>query len=85
MTMVTLALTAGSTLFGLSSMKAPPPPELPAVAAPTARTAGATVRVGTGADELENTDATESSAGRTEKTRASGMALGGLGRSSLAL
>jgi hypothetical protein len=84
-TILTLVATAGSTLLGAASMKAPPAPELPATPAPTGRAPGATVRIGTGADELKNEDPTESSATPQVKQRAAGTALGGLGRSSLAL
>lgn len=84
LSMLTLALTAGSTLFGVSKMANPPEPELPGAPAATARTPGATVRIGTGAEELED-KTTESTAGRNVATRSAGTALGGLGKSSLAL
>jgi len=82
--LITLALTAGSTLMGVASMPDPPKASLPAPPAPTGRAPGATVRVGTGGDELEAKDVTESNV-RQVKTRAAGTSLGGLGRSSLEL
>lgn len=84
-TLIALAATVGSTLFGVASMPDPPAPELPAAPAPTARNPGATVRVGTGAEELENTDPGDTGGKPVVRQRASGSALGGLGRSSLAL
>jgi hypothetical protein len=73
----------GSVLF---APKPPDPPkiETPAGPAPTARSPGATIRVGTGADELQAADPAYTGTAKA-KTRASGSALGGLGRSSLAL
>jgi len=80
-----LAGSVGSAALGVAGAAKPPEPTLPAAPAPTGRAPGATVRVGTGADELENTDPTKSDIVRTPVTRAAGTALGGLGRSTLAL
>lgn len=68
----------------LSSPPKPPKAEIPATPAPNARAPGATVRVGTGAkDERSETSAAK----RTtfKETRKAGSAVGGLGRSGLAL
>lgn len=83
LTILTLVGSIGSTLFGATASK-PPAPEMPAAPAPTARTPGATVRLGDG-PQLVNTDPTASTATKPVKERAAGTALGGLGKSTLAL
>lgn len=81
-------LTAATALFGgMSAMSKsapkPPPVANPATPAPTARAAGATVRVGTNEKKVEEGPDADYT-GFVEK-RASGRALGGLGRSGLGL
>lgn len=73
----------GSAVLGVAS--APKPPPLPALTPPGSKAPGATVKIGTGADELENTDPTSSDTERLAPTRLAGTSLGGLGRSTLAL
>jgi len=82
-----MMVSAGTGLMGaMKSEPKPPPAVTPAVAAPTNRTPGAIVRLGNGANDIDNTDANEPtlSSAFTE-TRKSARAIGGLGRSGLAL
>lgn len=87
-----LTLIGGALgLFGsMMSMgqKQPEPPkvETPAIAAPTGRNPGATVRLGNNSDDITNNlspDSTQPSI--FQERRTSGNALGNLGRSGLAL
>lgn len=85
-----LTLIGGA--FGLFSMfmqpKAPDPPavETPAIAAPTSRTPGATVRLGDSSDDITNNLNPESQTPTIfAEQRSSGNSLGNLGRSGLAL
>lgn len=82
-TILSIVGGVGSALFGAAS--APPAPEIPAAPAPTARAPGATVRIGTGATELENKDDKTFQSTPKIPRRASAQPLGGLGQGSLAL
>lgn len=87
LTIATLGVSAISGILSLSQpTPTPPKPAAPAaVAAPTARDGGATVLVGAGkTDNLDSAKTTETPMSFTEK-RLQGVALGGLGRSGLAL
>lgn len=83
MSILTLVGTIGSTIFGATASK-PPAPEMPAAPAPTARTPGATVRLGDGPNTT-NTDPVDVSNTSPARERAAGTTLGGLGKSTLAL
>ncbi len=80
-----------SALLGIGSAAAPllakpaEPPPLPALAPPSARAAGATVRVGTGQDTETNTNTTGPAGEDFTAKRATGKAFTNLGRSGLAL
>lgn len=77
------------SIFGMFMQpKTPEPPkaEVPAIAAPTGRTPGATVRLGAGADDISNQNSNEpNSPGVFQEKRVSGNSLGNLGKSGLAL
>lgn len=68
----------------LSSPPKPPKAEIPASPAPNARAPGATVRIGAGADD-QRTNSTYAKRSTFKETRKAGTAVGGLGRSGLAL
>lgn len=80
-----VAISAGGALMGMKQKKppAPPPAVNPATPAPNARAGGAVVRVG-GDGQKETPEAVPEYSAFQEK-RASGKALGGLGRSGLGL
>ena len=87
---MTMILGAVGMIGGMMSMgqKQPDPPaaETPAIAAPTGRNPGATVRLGNNADDITNNlspDSTQPSI--FQERRTSGNSLGNLGRSALAL
>jgi hypothetical protein len=89
-TLALMAVTIGSTLIAGSGKKegdtivnTPPAAEAPAIAAPTARVAGADVRLG-----RKTTKRTEEATGdraKFKEKRTKGVALGGLGRSGMGL
>ncbi len=68
----------------LSSPPMPPKAQIPASPAPNARAPGATVRVGTGAKD-NRSDTTAAERSTFVERRKAGTAVGGLGRSGLAL
>lgn len=74
------------SMFNQPSIPEPPKAETPAIAAPTSRTPGATVRLGAGEDDISNslTNEPNQPMGFTER-RSSGNSLGNLGKSGLAL
>ena len=78
-------VTAGAALFSTAtaSQPAPPPAEVPAAPAPTARTSGATVRLGIGQEDKTSKDVLPE-LDFTER-RASANSLGNLGRSELSI
>lgn len=77
-------VTAGAALFGVATAPTPaPPPEMPALAPPAARTNGATVRLGIGSED--NTTKTEAPDLNFTEKRASANSLGNLGRSGLTI
>lgn len=85
-TMIGLALGALGAVGSLTQ-KIPEPPEaeMPAIAAPTSRAPGATVRLGNSDDDIKNTGTTDPNRPQFSERRASGNSLGNLGRSSLAI
>ena len=79
-----------SALFGTVSavtQKTPEPPkaETPAIAAPTSRAPGATVRLGNNSNDITNGDTNDPSKDKFTEKRAAGNALGNLGKSGLAI
>lgn len=68
------------------TQKTPEPPkiETPAIAAPTSRAPGATVRLGNSDTDITNTDTSDGTPGFAAK-RKSAKSLGSLGRSGLAI
>ena len=81
------ALGAAGTVasVAMAGQGAAPPPEMPAIAPATGRAPGATVRVGTGQDELTNSEDNAPGAPKKYTKRSEGEALATLGRSGLAL
>lgn len=91
LTMIGLALGAVGSFMGSSQKAADPPAAAPvqasAIAAPTSRTPGATVRLGNASDDIQNDlnpDNSTPNSGFVEQ-RIAGNSLGNLGRSGLAL
>ncbi len=82
MTMISMVASIAGPL--LSSPPKPPKAEIPASPAPTARAPGATVRIGTGAEDKRSDTAAAERSTFVERRKA-GTAVGGLGRSGLAL
>lgn len=79
-------VTAGASLFSVATAApppAPPPAEVPAPPVAPARTSGAIVRLGIGAED-KTTDTTTPELDFTER-RASANSLGNLGRSGLTI
>lgn len=87
---VTVGLALLGTLGTVSAMsqKVPNPPaaEVPAIAAPTSRNPGATVRLGNSDSDISNSDsASPSDTNKAVETRIAASSLGNLGRSGLAI
>lgn len=81
------ALGAAGTVASVAAAGkgAAPPSSMPAVTPETGRAPGATVRVGTGQDELTNKEENAPGAPKKYTQRSEGSALASLGRSGLAL
>jgi hypothetical protein len=86
-TMIALAVGGiGSMMMASQSLPTPPKAEQPAIAAPTARNPGATVRLGSSSDDITNDlDPEDPSRRVAAATRSTGNTLGNLGRSSLTI
>lgn len=87
LTLIGGALGLFGSLMSMGNKQPDPPPvETPAIAAPTGRTPGATVRLGNNEEDITNNidPATAQPSIFTEK-RTSGNSLGNLGKSALAL
>lgn len=87
LTLIGGALGLFGMFMGQPQQPDPPKVETPAIAAPTSRTPGATVRLGNGDADITNDlnpDNNTATGGFVEQ-RVSGNSLGNLGRSGLAL
>lgn len=83
---LTMIMGAASMLTPLlSSPPKPPKAKVPAAPAPNARAPGATVRIGTGADDKRTVTTTADRNSNFKEKRKAAVALGSLGRSGLAL
>jgi len=82
MTMISMVGAIAGPL--LTPTSKPPKAEIPASPAPNARAPGATVRIGTGAED-DTTKSTNATRSTFVEKRKAGNALGNLGRSGLAL
>ena len=79
------ALGIGSAVAPLMAKGPPDPPPLPALTPAGARAPGATVRIGTGQDEMKNDDPNAPGTRKFSPERSAGKVYTGLGRSGLAL
>jgi hypothetical protein len=85
--MVSIASSAAGAMAA-AGQKTPEPPaaETPAIAAPTSRNPGATVRLGNSEADIKNTDSTQPNAVTpVAETRVAASSLGNLGKSGLAI
>jgi hypothetical protein len=78
------ALGLAGSLAGGGGQSAPPPAQVPAAPAPATKDPGATVFLGDDTD-LDAADGSEDPYSQFSEKRASGVALGGLGKSGLGL
>jgi len=86
-TLIAGALGLAGSMMAMSqpAPPKPPPAETPALAAPLAKDAGATVRLGDSDNNITNNLSNESETKPFVERRVSGTSLGNLGKSGLAL
>ena len=82
---IMMGLSAATGLFGAMNQPKPPKAQLPAPPAPDARAPGAVVRIGQADGANNKASNTPDPNSTLVEKRATGQALGGLGRSGLAL